>query len=136
MEKDKLKKLPKWAQKEIERIEIRGVHLWPQYNYPDPIEIPDNLGYDELVVGWFQNDYTMQATLGCSTKSFHSRSRTDTTTSQGRGTMYATKKQALMAARWDAAKDFARKLHAIDVIIENEDEAMDSEPETDSQGER
>ena len=119
MEKDKLKKLPKWAQKEIERIEIRGTHLWPQYDRPKPIEIPEDMKWDENVVGWYSNSYTREATLGCSSKSFHSRNRIDKTTSQGQGIMYATEKQALMAARWEKALELARQLHVFDFLIEN-----------------
>lgn len=90
----------------------------PTYPYPEPIVVTDG----KLVVGWHQNAYSGNVDKGCTNGTYHSTWSTDHCTSQGRGTFYATKREAPMAMRWDLTRECMRKLLALDKRIEGCDE--------------
>lgn len=124
---EQLAKLPKWAKAERERL-LRGAALrWPTETRPTPINLDsEEAGYNGLWVGWFANGYGSsigrgyEVSKGCSSAAFHSRTRTDTAESQGRGVMYRTKREALIEARWQLRERFAANLALVDAELEEE----------------
>lgn len=91
---------------------------WPRYEEPKPKDVP---GY-ELTQGWFQYNYgtDYRVSLGCSTRSGHNPSNPDRTSTQGPGTMYHSKLDALKVARCQMSKRFAEALAKVDAEIEVE----------------
>lgn len=95
--------------------------VWPQYEEPKPIDVVAELGtHNGVVNGWYFNTYNgeVKVTFGCSSTTAHNRHSTDRAMSQGPGTMYWTKRDALKVARRKLTEMFAEALAEIDAQIE------------------
>lgn len=76
--------------------------------------------YKVLTKGYLYNSYSPRVEPACSTTIYHSFGRGDKTTSQGSRDLYSTKLLALRAMRYEVEKEAAKKLRAIDKMIEAE----------------
>lgn len=98
---------------------------FPQYPKPEPLTADDLRPVDKnaggVVVAWHQNNYEcrFEVRQGCSNGVFHSTWGTDKTTSQGAGTFYRTKLEALQVARHEMTERYADTLARIDAAIED-----------------
>lgn len=111
---------------------VRALH-WPPYPMPAPMteeEIKANLvdggmryGKPERVArGWFAHPSSERprVTYGCS-NGMHCNSTGDATVSQGMGTMYPTKLDALHVIRLKLTEKYAEALVEIDRMIAEEE---------------
>lgn len=76
----------------------------------------------KMFVGWWINKHRLLSLSGdyigqgCSNGTCHSIWRTDRTDSQDCGCFYLTKKDALLALRWQACEMFANSLAKLDAL--------------------
>jgi hypothetical protein len=130
----KLQKLPKWAQDEFNaqqrQLELQRALCWP--NEPKPVpytseeiielisaKFKDRYAKGSVLVGWFANGSLSMSvgscvSKGCSSGHYHSVGSTTEASSQGCGIMYATRREAYLAARWQLCQNMAEMLAALD----------------------
>lgn len=113
---------------------------WPEYAEPAPIpreEIRAFVGHScddrKVMQGWFANHHYGALTLGCSNGINHNRQGTERLSTQGPGTMYRTKMDALRVIRLAMTTEFARKLAKIDAEIAAEAARLPSATDTEEQ---
>lgn len=97
---------------------------WPTLPKPKPMNVDRSSG--NLTIGYFINVHTAITgrswngeivTKGCSNGINHNPNDSTKTSTQGRGLMYETKAQALLALRWEVCEHAAKVLAAIDQAI-------------------
>ena len=111
---------------------------WPCVPEPNPVDIKAELHgkpCGTLYVGWWFHVYLgLQGTptrfgKGCTDGIHHSKSRTDRTDAQTMGRFYASRKDAILAARWELCRQIASILAALDLELYSEyDRSTDESP--------
>lgn len=106
--------------------EAMALH-WPIEPKPEALDIPEErekLSYrpGQLWIGWAYHAWGLEfrVTQGCNNGVNHSYDYTNRTTSQGTGRFYHTKREALLAARWDLCHAFAKTLALLDAELNAE----------------
>lgn len=99
---------------------------WPIEPEPQPMNISEKREgkpWGSLLVGWWINAYCAIGSTGsvynaigqgCTNSVHHSTWSTTKTDSQNCGRFYATKKDAILALRWEVCRKFAKTLSQID----------------------
>jgi hypothetical protein len=113
---------------QMEHLQTALALCWPAYPCPQPMSVEEikaaqieglveRHGHKRsAAIGWFVNAYNSEVSQGLSDGHIHDRSG-NKSWSQGAGTMYRTKQEALMAMRHEASRDFAAKLARIDARL-------------------
>jgi len=101
---------------------------WPTMPEPMPVDmevIRNKPFHQKLTTGWFMHTWNdeYRVTRGCSDGYQHSGYDDTRTTTQGPGKMYATKADALLAARWEICRRIAA------VLVKLDAEAADAQGE-------
>jgi hypothetical protein len=116
----------------METLETELAFRWPTAPEPMPMtgaEINANLedlvprdrsviGSRKAAKGWVHNAYTATVTPAWSSGYTHGRNHTGDGGTQGMGRIYRTEAEAALAMRWEMCRDFAKKLRAVDLLIE------------------
>lgn len=85
---------------------------------PEPMK-PDE-DYRKILRGWSKNTYNRTVSAGCFTRQSHAIGYTHSTSSQGSGTFYATRLEALLVLRHELTVQYAAYLAIVDRAIEKE----------------
>jgi len=116
----------------IEGLETKLAFSWPKEAEPTPLSVEEikamatevkpkdqSAGFRsrKITLGWFVNAYSVSVTQGWSDGVYHSQhNTTGDMASQRPGIMYATKREAALAMRWEMCRDFATKLRRAETI--------------------
>lgn len=119
---------------EFDRIRTHAALRWPMAAEPVPMTKEEILaGLSEVEVTNSSWEKTRKVAVGWRENAHNGRVERVWSTghtcgtlfdgklsggSQGMGTMYRTKAEAILAMRWDMCRDFARKLFAVDQMLE------------------
>lgn len=90
--------------------------------------------YRELRQGWSKNAFTRSVSPGCFTSQSHAIGYTHSTCSQGSGTFYATRLEALLALRHEMTVKYANHLAIVDRGIDLERAEPTPIPDTSGRG--
>lgn len=75
----------------------------------------------EGALGWSMNSYTGYVEPAWANRLYHGRGHyASATASQGIGRMYSTKREAILAMRWEVCREVAKRLRDIDKRLESE----------------
>ncbi|MGZ5080857.1 MAG: hypothetical protein ACXWHZ_15715 [Usitatibacter sp.] len=118
-------KLSKKVQAHIEALQAERdaarAMRWPDYSMPQPMDAKAlGLKFSEIATGWHSHTVAradVTVNLGCFSTIYHNPWGTDRTTSQGSGRFFATKADALRAARIEITELVAKRLALIDAQI-------------------
>lgn len=110
---------------DLAAVRVRAALSWPTEKEPKPKDLGKvfaNRESGHLEVGWFAHAYYggFGVSQGCSSASFHSDSRTDKTSSHGRGVQFHTKRDALLWCHWELCRIYAKELVRIEDAIAQE----------------
>lgn len=122
MTTQQLEKLPKWAQEEWKQqakdLALSRSFCWPTSPEPKPVHTDALLGdaWRKLYVGWHvhTNGEHYEVRQGCCSRVYHNTHGIYKTTTQGTGTFYQSKMDALIVARWQLCRRFAESLARLD----------------------
>lgn len=106
----------------VEHLRTELAFRWPVEADPRPQDVPTHPNETQ---GWSFNAYNRQITQEWSGASRHGHfyDGRKIGASQGGVRLYATRREALLALRWELCRLASRQLFAIDQLIEREDMA-------------
>lgn len=129
----------------LEGLRHRVSMRWPDYAMPRPMTREDieaapkvkvlthdgslRHGPEDVAEGWYFNSYGARVTKGYSTTIKHcSNAQYSVSWSRDMGVMYRTELEALMAMRLEITAEVAKRLAAVDALIEAKVAEIAAEP--------
>jgi len=115
----------------VEALETELAFRWPQEAEPLPMtraEIQANtvevtrkdqsvMRTRKVALGWVHNAYSQRVEPAWSDGNIHGLGHTGCYGSQTMGRIYRTRRDATLAMRWEMCRDFAKKLHQVDLAL-------------------
>lgn len=111
----------------LEELKTALAFRWPTEAEPTPLtfdEIKDNAkqvsgSWMKVVTGWDYNSYNQRVFPAWSSTISHGEGDPSSDRgSQQPGRIFVTEEDAYVALRWDMCRDFAKRLRAVDVRLE------------------
>lgn len=109
--------MTKLEQQVFENMKIQCALRFTEKVYPDILP-PEN--FDKIVNGYSFNSYSEKVEKSCSSRLAHSLYAWNKTNSRESIEQYSSRLLALKAMRYEMEQIFAKKLYAVDVLIEKE----------------